>query len=621
MPVIGIPVDMLNERIETTLDSDEMVTKLQQLGCDVEGYATLRRFACGTCGFLMEITETENPPVVCSACGEDFKEKPEQISERGTSEVIRMELLAVRPDMFDPAGLARTLRGYLGEFVGPVRYALGLAGVKVEASADLTDKSSPAYRPIRCAIVRNVELDDDRIKVLMKLQENLHWAMGRDRKRASIGVYDLATFDPSKGLTYRLVGPEELTFVPLGKKDEATPKQVLEEHPKGVAYAHLLAEKEKYPLLAAKRDDGSEVVMALIPIINSEDTKVTQQSKDLFIDVTGLDDRLIEKIMNTILTSILELCPESKGEHVTICPEGQTAFQSPDLTPQSVEFDTSLPARRIGIDVDSEQVKHLLKKMGHGLSDDEVAEQDPNKVEVLVPAYRNDILHPVDLVEDVAIAYGYHNIVPSLVPTFTVGEETPRSGIMNRVRQAFTGHGFLEVLTLILSNERDQFEKLGRVDEKQHVELAHPISQDQTLIRTSIVPGLLDTLSVNTDQPLPQKIFEVGRISLLDDGEEVGAREHLRVAAAMIGSRVDFADVKSVAESVMREISYPGEGVCRALVDGDTNYGTFISGRGAVVEKDGRVLATFGELHPQVLENFGLGYPVTVMEIDLEVLA
>ena len=95
MPVIGIPVDMLNERIETTLAPDDMVTKLQQLGCDVEGYATLRRFCCGTCGFLMEITETENPPVECSACGEDFKKNSEQISERGTSEVIRMELLAV----------------------------------------------------------------------------------------------------------------------------------------------------------------------------------------------------------------------------------------------------------------------------------------------------------------------------------------------------------------------------------------------------------------------------------------------------------------------------------------------------------------------------------------------
>lgn len=617
MPVIGIPVDMLNERIQTKLEPDEMVVKLQQLGCDVEGYATLKRFGCRTCGFLMEITETENPPVTCTACGEDFKDSPGQLTERGTSEVIRMELLAVRPDMFDPAGLARTLRGYLGEFVGPVEYELAPASITVTAQAALMDKQSPDYRPIRCAVVRGAQLDDDRIKVLMKLQENLHWAMGRDRKRASIGVYDLATFQPEKGIEYRLVGPEEVRFSPLGKKEPATPRQVLEEHPKGMAYAHLLEQKSRYPLLVAHRSDGSEVVMSLIPIINSENTKVTQDSQDLIIDVTGLDDRLIEKILNTILTSILELCPEARGERVLIKTEGGEEFPSPDLTPQAVEFDTTLPARRVGIEVDSEQVKHLLQKMGHGLKSGGNGSQT---VTVQVPAYRNDILHPVDLVEDVAIAYGYHNIVPSLVPTFTVGEETPRSALMNRARQALTGHGFLEVLTLILSNQADQFEKLGRLDRSQHVVLAHPISQDQTLIRTSILPGLLDTLSVNTDQPLPQKIFEVGRISMLDPSQEVGAREHLRVSAALIGSRVDFAEIKAIVESLLRELRFPEGGECRALDPGHEYHGTFIPGRGASIGRDGVEWVVFGELHPQVLENFTLGYPAAVLEVLLESL-
>lgn len=612
MPVIGIPVDMLNERIETKLAPEEMVTKLQQLGCDVEGYATLKRFRCNTCGFLMEITETENPPVTCTACGEDFRKSPEQISERGTSEVIRMELLAVRPDMFDPAGLARTLRGYLGEFVGPVKYDLGEPTITVKAQSALVTPGNPNYRPIRCAVVRNVVLDDDRIKVLMKLQENLHWAMGRDRKRASIGVYDLATFASEGGLSYRLVEPQELKFVPLGRKTAATPQQVLEEHPKGVAYAHLLKDKSHYPLLAAQTNVGEELVMALIPIINSETTKVTGETRDLFIDVTGLDDRLVDKIINTILTSILELCPDARGEKVRIEQEGWEPLISPDLTPQGVRFDTTLPARRVGIEVSTDQVKHLLKKMGHGLE-----AEDGTEVTVQVPAYRNDILHPVDLVEDVAIAFGYHNIVPSLVPTFTVGEETVRSKIMNRVRQALTGHGFMEVLTLILSNETDQFEKLGRRDSKSHVVLAHPISQDQTLIRTSLIPGLLDTLSVNTDQPLPQKIFEVGRITKLDSSEEVGAKEHLRVAGALIGSRVDFSGIKALTESLLRELRY-ASGDCKALDQDHEWHGSFIPGRGASIGGEDKEWVLFGELHPQVLESFGLGYPVTVFELDLE---
>jgi phenylalanyl-tRNA synthetase beta chain len=615
VPVIGIPVEMLNERISSRLEPEVMVTRLQQLGCDVEGYATLRRFACQTCQFLMEITETENPPVECQACGKDFKAQPDQLIERGTNEVIRMELLAVRPDMFDPAGLARTLRGYLGEYLGPVQYELAPATVNVEVQAELDNKENPLYRPIRCAIVRGAELDEDRIKVLMKLQENLHWAMGRDRKRASIGVYDLSSFDSARGVYYRLVTPEGLRFVPLGKSEEMTPREVLEKHPKGIDYAHLLAERHHYPMLGSYRADGSEVVMAFIPIINSEETRVVQSSRDLFVDVTGVEERLVEKILNTVVTSLLELCPGSKAERVNIVAPGKEPYQTPDLTPQPVEFDTSLPARRIGIDVDDAQVRELLQKMGHGVKD------GPNgKVIVEVPAYRNDILHPVDLVEDVAIAYGYHNIVPSLVPTFTVGVETPRGALMNRVRQALTGLGYHEVLTLILSNEADQFEKLRRPNAEQHVLVSHPISVEQTMVRTSLIPGLLDTFSVNTDHPLPQRIFEVGRISLLDDGQEVGAREHLRVSAAVIGSRADFTEIKAVAESLVRELGLPGETSCRPIGSQDDLRDTFLPGRGAVLERGQTPLVSFGELHPLVLEQFGLGYPVALLEMDLEIL-
>jgi phenylalanyl-tRNA synthetase beta chain len=606
---------MLNERISTKLDPQEMVTRLQQLGCDVEGYATLRRFACQACSFLMEITETEHPPVECQACGTDYKTRPDLLLERGTNEVIRMELLAVRPDMFDPAGLARTLRGYLGEHLGPVSYHLGAPTITVNVQPELDQAQHPLYRPIRCAVVRGVELDEDRIKVLMKLQENLHWAMGRDRKRASIGCYDLSTFDHARGVFYRLTPPDAPHFAPLGKSETMTPRGVLEKHPRGVDYAHLLEGRDRYPLLGSYRQDGTEVVLAFIPIINSEETKVVPGTRDLFVDVTGVEPRLVEKILNTMVTALLELCPGSQAEQVTISVPGQQSYSTPDLSPQEVEFDTSLPARRIGIDVDASKVKELLLRMGHGVKDGA-----NGVVTVAVPAYRNDILHPMDLVEDVAIAYGYHNIVPSLVPTFTVGVETPRSALMNRVRQALCGLGYHEVLTLILSNQADQFEKLQRRNADRHVLVSHPISVEQTLIRTSLLPGLLDTFSVNTDHPLPQRIFEVGRISLLDDSMEVGAREHLRVAAAVIGSRADFTEIKAVAESLIRELGFPETGRCRALDERDDLLETFIAGRGASLGDEQASWVTFGELHPQVLESFGLAYPVALLEMDLEIL-
>lgn len=606
---------MLNERISTSLSPDEMVSTLQELGCDVEGYATLRRFACERCQFLMEITETENPPVECQACGHDFKACPQDLSERGTSDVIRMELLAVRPDMFDPAGLARTLRGYLEEFIGPVVYPIDPPQVTVTIQAELLDEHNEAYRPIGCAVVRGAELDEDRIKVLMKLQENLHWAMGRDRKRASIGVYDLGSLDPNRGIRYGLCEPEALCFVPLGRTEEMTPKRILEEHVKGRDYAHLLAGRESYPLLSGFCSDGSDLVMAFIPIINSEATKVTQQSQDLFIDVTGLEERLVSKILHTILTSILELCPGSRAEYVTLQAGDRFWKQTPNLEPQEMMLEARFPARRIGVEIPDVDVPRYLGRMGHG-----VEELGEGKLLVKVPAYRNDILHPVDLVEDVAIAYGYHHITPSLVPTFTVGVETARGAMMNRARQVLTGLGYLEVLTLILSNEGDQFLKLRRSNHDNYVKLLHPISLEQTMVRTSLLPGLLDTLSVNVDQSLPQYIFEVGRVSFLDATTEVGAREELRVTAAFVGSRADFAQIKAVMEALVRELGVAVPVIIRAVAPTDESSETFIPGRGAVLEAYGQTLAVFGELHPAVLEAFHLAYPVAFLEMDLEPL-
>ncbi len=172
MPVIGIPVDMLLARIDTDLDRDSLVEELQYLGCDVEGYATLKRFRCLRCDNILEITATENAPVACERCGTDFREHESARIELGEADVIRMELLAVRPDMFDPGGLARVLRNYLGERSEPTHYQLAAPELEVIVDASLKDASS--LRPaIACAVVRGFSLDDDLIKVIMKLQEKI----------------------------------------------------------------------------------------------------------------------------------------------------------------------------------------------------------------------------------------------------------------------------------------------------------------------------------------------------------------------------------------------------------------------------------------------------------------
>jgi len=598
---------MLLKRIGTDLSRDDLVLHLQHLGCDMEGFATMRRYRCEKCENLMEITETENPPVLCDRCGSDYKDSPDLLSEFGSTEVIRMELLPVRPDMFDPGGLARVLRNYLGENSEPARYELAppACSVRVDPSVD----TEACRRPfIACAVMHGIELNDDRIKVVMKLQENLHWALGRDRKHASIGVYDLDTVTTGQ-FTYRAVGPEELTFAPLGfdADHKITPARVLEEHPKGVGYARLLQDFSGYPFLFDEQDN----VLAMIPIINSESTRVQMGTTSFFIDVTGSGRRIVDKTLNIMVTSLLELCPGATAEQVTMnYPDQQVV--TPDLSPQQVDLDPAHTARFIGLDLSPADVEGHLRQMGHG-----VTLREDGGMDVAVPAYRNDIMHPVDLVEDVAIAYGYHNVEPRLVATLTVGTEQPVEVFSEAARRAMTGQGYLEVLTLILSSPEANYDSLLLPRREEYVLIDNPISVEQTMIRTTLVPGLLETFGINTNHEMPQRIFEVGNISLLHELAETGAREVRMAAAGATGPRVDYSEIRAACEALLADLGWTLRTV---PADGAP---CFIPGRGA------RVLATpvdggeenevglMGEVHPQVLENYKLVQPAAVFEVDL----
>jgi phenylalanyl-tRNA synthetase beta chain len=577
----------------------------------MEGFATVKRFRCLRCDNMMEITATENPPVVCDRCGADFREQPEQLVEAGEQDVIRMELLPVRPDMFEPGGLARVLRNYLGETDQPAHYELAPPTCSVTVDPQLDTES--CYRPfIACAIVRESTLTDDLVKVVMKLQENLHWAMGRDRKYASIGVYDLDSVS-GPDFAYRSVGPDELRFVPLGydtkrEEDRLTPAQILAQHPKGVAYAKLLEGFARYPLLC----DAEGQVLSMPPIINSEPTRVRPNTASFFIDVTGTGEQLVNRALNVIATTMAELDPSCKVERVTIVYPDRQAV-TPNLTPEVVELDPEMTAKSIGVELNRDDVVRHLRQMGHAVIDP--GEGEPLTVQV--PAFRNDIMHPVDLVEDVAIAYGYHNIVPVMVPTMTVGTEQESQRQMEVARRAMTGLGYLETLSLTLSSHEADFDALLLPRREDCVLIENPISVEQTIVRTTLLPGLLSTFTINTNHELPQHIFEVGNITLLCGEAETGASEWMRIAAGAIGPKVDYSEIRSACEALLAELGWqlsakPDHSPC------------FIPGRGArILACRGDLvldLGMMGEIHPQVLENHKLVQPVAVFELDLSAL-
>ena len=611
MPVIGIPTKELRRRIGDEVEGEKLLEVLGDMGCDVEGFATLRRVQCTSCGFVMELAGKEDVAPYCGNCTLPLRDAQGATREMSPIEVVRMELLAVRPDMFDPAGLARAIRGVLRLETGPVDYLVGdvIGRVQVDPSV----RAPQSFRPhIACAVIENVRLDDDSIKLLMKLQENLHWALGRNRKHASIGVYDLDSLGGETEFEYT-TEPPSYRFVPLGAtgSESWSLERILEEHAKGRAYASLLAGFDRYPILRTK----SGQVLSMPPIINSEETKVHSGSRRFFIDVTGSGSRIVQKTLAILVTSILEYHKEATLRLVEI--QGATAagefeervavattLVTPDLAPQPMKIDADRTAKLLGIPLSPEDLAGLLLRMRHGIS-----RQDGSELEVQVPAYRNDILHERDLMEDAAIAFGYRNIPRALVPTLTVGRELPSTRITDGVRDVLVGMGYLETLTLALTSPEQSDELLGLDRHPRAVQLDNPISADQTQLRTSLLPGVLQTFARNRHNALPQRVFELGEVSFLDSDAETGAAEFHSVAFGTIAPKVGFAEIRAEAESFARETGIPFR-----LRPADASF--LVPGRGAFLLGAGdEPVGLFGEVHPRTLAALGLQNPVVVFEM------
>ena len=601
MPVVSIPIAEVSERLGRDLGREGLEPLLDQLGCDVEDFTQIRRLRCTGCGELLEATLNESLPLGCAECGAERADAAALWEELDRVDVVRMDLLPIRPDIFDPGGLTRALRGILGDVLDAPRYELAPPVFTVDVDPAMAEPDS--YRPfIRCAVVRGLTLDDISLRQLMKLQELIHWALCRDRKLASIGVYDLGGLQPN--VSYRPVDPDDFRFVPLQTRDgkAVTPRQILEEHPKGTAYAHLLARLKRYPILV----DEAGQVLSMPPIINSHETRLRLSTTDVFIDVTGVAERAVDKALNTLVTSLLELFPGARAEAVTLrTAEGER--QSPDFTPERFTIDVASVQRRLGFPLDAEQAAQLLRQMRHDVT------VDGEKVHVEVPAYRIDIMHEVDLAEDIAIAYGYDNIEPTLVPSMTIASERPERVLANRVRAALTGLGFFETMSLMLTNPESHYERLGLPDPGDSVLVEHPVSVEQTMLRTHLLPNLLELFSLNRGQGLPQRFCEVDDVARFDPTEHPEPVERLHVSAGILGTTVGFADIKALVESLGRELG-------ASLTFRPSEHPAFLPGRVAAVFLRDEELGVCGEVHAEVLERLRLLTPLVAMELDLEPL-
>ena len=506
--------------------------------------------------------------------------------ERVEEESIDIEFFPDRPDLYSVEGVARAMRGFLDIEKGLCEYEVTPSDVEITL-----DEGIAGIRPVLgCAVVRGVRFDENSIKSLMDLQEDLHWGLGRDRKKVSIGVHDMANIEAP----FRYVAADpDFEFIPLDFTEPMSMRDILEKHPKGVGFAHLVEGFDKYPLIL----DANDNVLSFPPIINGNLTRVEESTTELLIDVTGLADA-VYTALNIVVTSLAERGGKVESMNL-IYPDGSKKIL-PDLTPRVHKITRSEVDSLLGIDLSMDEIVAQLEKMRFG-----IRKIDGETLEVEIASYRADILNIDDIIEDIAIGYGYDKIEPDFPKSSTVGKAHEISLARTAMREIMVGLGYSEVMPFTLTSEKVHFEWMcrDRTDDFTHV--LHPISEDQNMLRTTILPNLMEILSLNQHRELPQRIFEVGEVVVNNNN-----RRHL--ASVSIHPQANFTEVRELVDAMMRERMVEYEVV-------ESQDTAFLEGRRADILVDGEKIGVMGEFYPEVVTNFGLGQPVVGFEVDIKV--
>lgn len=514
---------------------------------------------------------------------EDLRNKVPMVGcdlESINKEEVEYEVFPDRPDMLSMEGFARTLSYFFDIKKGIPKYSLEDSGIKIKTG------KVEARPHITGAVVKNIEITEEVLKSLMQVQEKIHKTFGRERRKIAVGIHDLDKIKPP--FTYKAVNPDNYSFVPLEWNEELTLKQIQEKHEKG-RYADILEEHKKWPVIT----DSEGYTLSFPPVINGKKTEVTEKTKNLFIDITGTDEEAIEKALNIIVTSLAE----RKAEIQQIEVEGKG--KRPNLTPEEIQVDYKYINKLLGENMTEKEVQEKLEGVGF---------EYISGGKVKIPPYRADIMHPIDIVEEVAIKKGYKNFKPILPDVPTTAKPDKGKEKEETLKELFMGLGYQEVKNTVLSNKAEQFKKMKR-SEEEVVELQNPLNVEHTLCRMNLLPQLLKNISNNQHEPYPQKIFEVGKCVEINKKKETGANTFTKVAAVKTNNQVNYNEATAVLDAFLKNLGISYD--LRRSRDP-----SFIPGRRASIICHGRELGVVGEVHPQVLNNFGIDKPVIALEID-----
>ncbi|MBN1157256.1 phenylalanine--tRNA ligase subunit beta [Candidatus Woesearchaeota archaeon] len=500
-----------------------------------------------------------------------------------------------RPDLWSSEGIARELRAQYGLDSGVPK-----ADVKKGNYSVHVDPQLMKIRPmISCAVIKDVKVTNEFIIQIVQLQEKVAEGFGRKRKEAAIGVYD---FDKiTWPVRYIAADPDKEKFVPLEFTEKMTLRQILSRHPKGRDYACLLEPYQKFPLLI----DSANEVLSMPPVINSNHTgKITEKTKNLFVEVTGYD----WNYTNTALLVMVQALADRgfKVESViNVFPDGKKI--TPDFSPKKAEVDLYYVNKRLGLELTGAEVVRLLKRARYN------AAFGDGKIKVEYPAYRQDILHKADITEDIAISYGYNKFIPETPKLATIGYMQHIERFARKASEIMLGLGGQEVMNYTLTNEEILVKNMCLSKKPRLIEIENFVSKNWNCFRNSLLPEMIEFLSKNKNKEYPQQIFETGQVVLYDETKDTMTRNPVMLGWAMIAGKVGYTEARQALDYLLKNI---GVEYKIFAVENDS----FISGRAGKVVVKGNEIGVLGEINPVVLEEFGLEMPVGIFEINLSEL-
>ena len=506
--------------------------------------------------------------------------------EGADKDSVRVEYSPNRPDYGTDFGIGRSLKGLLGKEVGMPHYPVKSSGVSISVDGRLS-----SVRPfIVCATATGLRLGAEDIRQIISLQEDLHNGLGRRRKKVAIGLHDLGTVTPP--FSYSAVS-SDFRFTPLGGKKQAAISQILSETGEGRAYGPVLGGSGLFPIITDSRGE----VLSFPPVINGDLTKVTTKTRDVFIDVTSTDRKAGDDVLAIMTTTLAEAGAKIGAVSIRYATGPRV---TPDLTPVRLTLDFHLIVSVLGLDLARRQVVEALGRSRLSVKDDTA----------IAARYRVDLLHPVDIVEEVALGYGMDRVESLYPPSNRPGNFHPFEQFLDSTSTVMVGSEMVELITFELVDEGSLYAKFDRSSDEKIV-VHEPRSLEHSVLRDSLIPNLMAALSNNRKSDYPQRVFEIGRVYTRTGG---GVSEEWHLGCLVAHSQASYSEAKMYLESVCRTL------VGKELVAEESQHWAFVAGRCAAVGIAGQPLGHVGELKPEAIDAFGVKVPVSGFELNLSAL-